>query len=114
MLVRPCVIKKSDILLSAKDVTSSNGQSGYGNLLWSESCRRLASSDARSGRGRLLQTLTSDFTTCADSACYRRYRLQQLVWSLESLYRIFLKEFLKENEDRLWNILERSSGKGAC
>ena len=29
MLVRPCVIKKSDILLSAKDVTSSNGQSGY-------------------------------------------------------------------------------------
>ena len=27
---------------------------------------------------------------------------------------IFLKEFLKENYDRLWNILSCSSGKGAC
>jgi hypothetical protein len=33
-------------------------------------------------------------------------RLQQLVWSLESLCRIFLKQFLKETDDRLWNILE--------
>jgi hypothetical protein len=31
---------------------------------------------------------------------------QQLVWSLETLCRILLKEFLKENYDRLWNIFE--------
>ena len=60
----------------------------------------------RSRRGHLLQALTSDSTLCVDSACYRRYRLQQLVWSLETLYRIFLKEFLKENDDRLWDLLE--------
>src|SRR5271166_328400 len=106
MLVRPCAIEESDILLSAKDITSGNGQSGYGNLLRSKFCWRLASSDTRSGRGRLQEAPTSDFTPCADSACYRRYRLQQLVRSPEALSRIFLKEFLKENYDRLWNIVE--------
>ena len=32
--VCPCIIEKSDILLSTKNITSGNGQSGYGNLLW--------------------------------------------------------------------------------
>jgi hypothetical protein len=47
-----------------------------------------------------------DCTARIDSAYYRRHRLHQLVWSLETLCRIFLKEFLKENYDRLWNIFE--------
>jgi hypothetical protein len=34
MLVCPCVIEKSDILFSTKNITSGNGQSGYGKLLW--------------------------------------------------------------------------------
>src|SRR4029077_1920911 len=76
------------------------------NFRRSQSCRRPASSDTRSSRGRLLQALTSDSTPCVDSACYRRHRLQHLVRSLETLCRIFLKEFLKENYDRLWNIFE--------
>src|SRR6202030_4403370 len=104
ILVCPCTIQKSDILLSTKNITSCNGQSGYGNLLRCKSCWRLASSDTRSGRGHLLQALTSDSTPRVDSASYRRYHLQKLVWSLETLCRIFLKEFLKENYQRPWNI----------
>src|SRR4029077_4534447 len=99
-------IQKSDIFLSTKHIGSCNGQPGYGNLLRFKSCWRLASSDTRSGNVRLLQALTSDSTPCVDSAGYRRHRLQQLVRSLETLCRIFLKEFLKENYDRLWNIFE--------
>jgi hypothetical protein len=106
MLVRPCVIEKSDILFSTKDITSGNGQSGYGNLLWTWSCWPLANFDTRSGRGLLLQVLTTDPTWCLDSICDRRYRLQQLVRSLETPCRIFGKEFLKQNYDRLWNIFE--------
>src|SRR6516164_9135113 len=106
MLVRPCVIEESDILLPAKNITSRNGQSGYGNFLRSKSCWRLTSPDARSGRGHLLQALTSDSAPCVESACYRRHRLQQLVRSLETPCGIFLKEFLKENYDRLGKIFE--------
>ena len=47
--------------------------------------------------GNLLQALMSDSMPCVDSVCYLRYRLQKLVRSLETLGRIFLKEFLKEN-----------------
>src|SRR5262249_38173614 len=57
------------------------------------------------GGGRL-QALTSDSTSCLDSAGYPRYRLHQFVRHLEALCWIFLKEFLKENYDRLWNIFE--------
>src|ERR1700741_3803738 len=32
ILVCPCVIQESDILFSTKNIASSNGQSGYGNL----------------------------------------------------------------------------------
>jgi hypothetical protein len=42
-LVCPCTIQKSDILVSAKNSTSCNGQSGYGNPLRCNSCRRFAS-----------------------------------------------------------------------
>jgi hypothetical protein len=109
-LVRPSVIQKGDVLLSTKKIASCNGQSGYGDPFRCKSSRRFASSDTRGSRGRLLQTLTSDSTPCIDSACYRWYPLEQLVWSLESLCRIFLKEFLKENYDRLWNIFELFKG----
>ena len=42
-----------------------------------------------------------DSTPCSDSVCYHQYRMKKLVRSLETLGRIFLKEFLKENNDRL-------------
>ena len=106
ILVCPCGIQESDILLSTKNIAACNGQSGYGNLLRCKSSWRLAGSDTRIGSGRLLQALTSDSTPCVDSAGYRRHRLQQLVRSLETLCRILLKEFHKENYDRLWNIFE--------
>ena len=106
ILVCPCPIQKSDILFSTKNITSGDRQFGYGNLVRSKSCWRLAGSDTRSGRGRLQDALASDSTPCVDCACYRRHRLQQLVRNLETLCRILLKEFLKENYDRLWNIFE--------
>src|SRR5580704_10472472 len=104
--VCPGVIQKSDILLSTKQIASCNGQSGYRNFLRSQSRCRSASSDVGSRGPRLVQALTTDSTPCVDSGCYRRYRLQQLVRSLETPCRIFLKEFLKEHYDRLWNIFE--------
>jgi hypothetical protein len=55
---------------------------------------------------RLQQALTSDSTPCVDSAYYRRYRLQKFVRSLETLGRIFLKEFLKQNNDWLRDMVE--------
>jgi hypothetical protein len=54
ILVCPCTIQESEILLSAKNIASFNGQFGYGNLLRCKSSQRLASSDTRSGRKRLL------------------------------------------------------------
>src|SRR5262249_15882961 len=104
--VCPCIIQESDILLSTKNIASGNRQFGYGNLFRCKSCWRLASSDTRSARGRLLQALMSDSTPSVDSIRYRRHRLQQFVGSLETQCRIFLKEFLKENYDRLRNIFE--------
>src|ERR1700738_660137 len=95
ILVCPCTIQKSDILLSTKNIASGNGQSGYGNLLRCKSCWRLASSDTRSGRGRLLQALTSASTPCVDSACYRRYRLQKLDRVLKTPTGILLEQHLK-------------------
>ena len=62
ILVCPCTIQKSDILLSAKNTTAGNGQSGYGNLLGRSSFWRLASSDTRSGGRLFQQALTSDST----------------------------------------------------
>src|SRR5262245_12925128 len=100
------MIQKSNILLSTENITSGNRQSGYRNLLRRWSCWRIAGSEVRSGSGCLLQALTSNSTPCVNSACYQRYRLQQLVRSLETMCRVFLKEFIKENYDRLWNIME--------
>src|SRR5258707_12033497 len=54
ILVCPRIIQESDILLSTKNITSCNGQSGYANLLRCKCSWRLANSDTRSGRGRLL------------------------------------------------------------
>src|SRR5215510_14154997 len=76
-LVRPRVIEKSDILLSTKNITSRNGQSGYRDFLRSKFYWRLASSDTRSARGCLLQALTSDSTPRVDSVCYGQHRLQK-------------------------------------
>jgi hypothetical protein len=50
--------------------------------------------------------LASDFTSCVDSGCYYGHHLEQLDRSLETLRRVFLKEFLQENCDRLWDVFE--------
>src|ERR1700757_4624239 len=34
LLVCPCMIQKTDVLFTTKNITSCDGQSGYGNLLW--------------------------------------------------------------------------------
>src|SRR6516165_9997072 len=62
--------------------------------------------DRRVPTREAVEALTSDSTPRVDSACYRRNRLQQLVWGLKTLCWIFLKEFFKENDDRLWKIFE--------
>src|SRR5271169_3223747 len=77
ILVCPCAIQKSDILLSPKNFASCNRQSGYRNLLRSKSCSRLASSDTRIGREVLVEALTSDSTSFVDSP-YCRHGLQKL------------------------------------
>src|SRR5208337_1335860 len=112
IFVCPGTVQKSDILLSTKNIASCDRQSGYGNLLRCRSFWRLASYGMRSGSGRLLQALTSDSTPCVDSACYRRHRPQQFVRCLETLCRIFLKEFLKENDDRLRHLVQLSNRQG--
>ena len=106
ILVCPRTIQKSDILLSTKNITSGNGQSGYGNLLRCKSCGRLAGSDTRSGRGRLQEALTSDSTPCVESACYRRYRLQKFGRVLKAPPGVFLEEHFNESNDRLWNVVQ--------
>src|SRR5215471_21801917 len=45
ILICPCTIQESDILLSAKNIISCNGQSGQRNLVRCKSCWRFASSD---------------------------------------------------------------------
>src|SRR5271165_3803196 len=106
ILVCPGTIQKSDILLSTKNITSCNGQSGYGNLLRCKSCWRFAGSDTRSGRERLQEALTSDSAPCIDGGCYRWYRFEEFSRVLKATPGVFLKEFLKENYDRLWNIFQ--------
>src|ERR1700730_11711703 len=95
ILVCPCTIQKSNILLSTKNITSCNGQSGYGNLLRCKSCWRLASSDTRINRADFLEALTSDSTSCVDSACYRRHRLQKFCWVLKAPPGVLLKKHLQ-------------------
>src|SRR6516165_5059261 len=75
ILVCPGTVQKNDVFVSTENIASSDGQSGYGNLLRCKSCRCFASSDTRSGRGRLLQALTSDSAPCVHTACYRRHCL---------------------------------------
>src|SRR5580700_6725274 len=55
LLVCPCIVQETDVLFTTKNITSCDGQSGYGNLLRTKSCWPLASFDTRSGRVRLLQ-----------------------------------------------------------
>src|SRR6516164_2704170 len=105
ILVRPCLIQESDILLPAKNIASRNRQSSDRNLLRTQSSRRLARVDARSRRGCPLQALTRDSAPRIDSACYRRYRLQKFCGSLKSAPGILLEEYLKEKDGRLWNSL---------
>src|SRR6516165_4023311 len=50
----PGTIQKTDILLSPENVTSCDGQSGYGNLLRPRSCRGPTGFDRRSCSGYLL------------------------------------------------------------
>src|SRR5215469_6357912 len=71
ILVFPCAIQESDVLFSTKKIASCNRQPGNRNLLRRNSWLRLASSDTRSGRGYILQALTSDSTPPVDCICYR-------------------------------------------
>src|SRR5271166_4949528 len=34
LLVCPCIVQETDVLFTTKNITSCNGQSAYGNLLW--------------------------------------------------------------------------------
>src|SRR5208282_5130435 len=34
LLVCPCIVQETDVLFTTKNITSCDGQSGYGNLLW--------------------------------------------------------------------------------
>src|SRR5262249_40650562 len=54
----------------------------------------------------LLEALISDSAPCVDSGCYRWYRFQEFSRVRKATPGIFLKEFPKENYDRLWNIFE--------
>ena len=38
LLVCPCIVQETDVLFATKNITSCNGQSGYGNLFWTKSC----------------------------------------------------------------------------
>src|SRR6516164_7070345 len=65
-LLCPRTIQKSDILLPAKNFAPCNGQSCQRNLVRCQTCRRLARSDTRNGRGCLLQVLTRDSASPVD------------------------------------------------
>src|SRR5262252_8517314 len=95
ILVCPCTIQKSNILLSTKNIASCNRQPGYRNLLRRKSCWPLTGPDTRSAGGHLLQALTSDSTPCVDSACNRRYRPQKFARILKAPRGVFLKEHSK-------------------
>src|ERR1700686_3216715 len=77
LLVCPCIIQESDILLPTEHIASCNRQSGYGNFLRSHSYWRPASCGARIGRGYRPQALMSDCNPTIDSVHYRRHHLQQ-------------------------------------
>ena len=68
ILVCPCIIQESDILLSTKKIASGNRQSGYGNLLRCRSCWQLASYRVGIFFGRLPHALISDRAAFFDSA----------------------------------------------
>src|SRR6516164_5778123 len=87
LLICPRTIQEGDILLSTKKITSSNRQSGYGNIFRCRSYWRLASTDTRSGRGCLLQVLTSDSTPPLDCVPYRRNGVQKFGGILKALRR---------------------------
>src|SRR5271165_1380864 len=92
ILVCPCAIQKSDILLSPKNFASCNRQSGYRNLLRCKSYSRPPSSDTRIGREVLVEALTSDSTSFVDSPCYCRHGLQKLGRALEPSGWVFLQQ----------------------
>src|SRR5262249_36769957 len=62
ILLCPCTVQKNDVFIATENIASGDGQSGHGNLVGCKSRWRLATSDTRSRRGRLLQALTSDST----------------------------------------------------
>src|ERR1700732_697086 len=109
ILVCPCTIQKSDVILSTKNIVSCNGQSGYGNLLRCKSFRRLASSDTRIGRGGFFEVLKSDSPPYVDSPCYRRHSLQKFGRILKTPLPVLLEEYLNENNDRLRHVVQLSN-----
>ena len=106
MLVCPCTIQESEIILSPENIASCDGQSGQGNLLGCQSCWLFAESGARIGRGYLPQVLKSDYASNGYGVRYRRHHPQQFSWRLEALRRVFLQEQLEQNNDWLRDIFE--------
>ena len=53
-----------------------------------------------------MQVLAGDSTARLDSFGYRRYCLQKFARTLKAPPGVFLKELLKDDYDRLWNIFE--------
>ena len=110
----PSSVQESDVVLSTKNLASCNGQSGHRNFRRSQSSRRPASSDARSGRERLVEDVTSDSTSYVDSACYRRYRLQKFGRALETPGWVFLSRTSRRTTTGCGACSSSSSGNGAC
>ena len=90
----------------AKNIASGNGQSDDGNFFRFTSCGSLVGNGPRNGRSPLLQALTGDSAPCVDSARYCRHRLQKFDGALETPGRVFLEEYLNENNDWLRDIFE--------
>ena len=106
IFVCPCVIQESDILLSTKNIASSNRQSGYGNVLRVGSCWQLASYQVGIFFGRLPHALISNRAAFLDSARYCRQRLEKLGRRLKTPPGIFIEQHFEEADDRLRNPLE--------
>jgi hypothetical protein len=95
--VCPSSIQESDVLFSTKNITCCNGHLATEIFFGPDLAGGFRVPTRGVGGGNLLQVPTCGLTSCGDSVCYCRHRLQQLVRSAETLCRIFLKEFFKEN-----------------
>ena len=93
-------------MLSTKKIASSNGQTGYGNVLRARFCRQLVSYRVGIFLGPRPQALISDCAAAFDSARYRRQRLQKFGRCLKTPLGIFIEQHFNEADDRLRHTFE--------